>query len=177
MNHQPFETWIFSDDPLQPMDQDRLKDHLQTCEDCRQLSDAMNGVQKTFNAAHCPAPEPGFTQRWQARLAVYKQARQQRQMWILTLALLGLAALISLSILLIELGQVNWFYQISQFIANFSLLASRINQFWVIFRSINETLPVLTPIMIVFGVGSLAAAMALFVTWFSSMVQLFQPVE
>ena len=177
MNHQPFETWIYNEERLEPEEQQKLNDHLQSCEDCRRLSLALEGVRQTFSAAPSPAPAPGFTQRWQARLAGHKQMVQQRRMWILTLALFGLASLISLGILLLQFGQINWFYEISQIIANFSLFAARINQIWVVFRSINETLPFLTPIMVVFGVGGLSAALALIVTWFSSMVQLYLPAE
>jgi len=177
MNHQPFETWIIADDPLQLEDQEKLKEHLQACEDCRRLSLGMEGIQQTFSAAPSPAPAPGFTQRWHERLALHRQARQHRRMWILTLAMFGLASLISLGILLLQLGQINWFYEISQFIANVSRFAARVNQIWVIFRSINETLPILAPIMVVFGVGISSAVIALIVTWFSSMVQLYQPVN
>ena len=177
MNHQPFETWIFSEESLQPEDREKLDQHLQTCEDCRKISIAMESVRQTFTSAPSPAPAPGFTQRWQAHLARHKNAQQQRRMWTLTLILFGLASILSLGILVLEFGQANWFYEIGQLIANFSRFAARINQIWVVFRSINKTLPILTPIMIVFGVGSLSAAIALIVTWFSSMVQLYQTVE
>lgn len=177
MNHQPFETWIFTDDPMQAEDQEKLSEHLQSCEDCQRLSRAMEEIQNTFSNAPTPTPAPGFTQRWQAQLAVHRQERQQRRMWLLTLALFGLASVLSLTILLLGFGQVNWFYEISQLIASFSLFASRINQFWVVFKSINKTLPVILPIMIVFGVGSISVMIALIVTWFSTMVQLYQPVE
>jgi anti-sigma factor RsiW len=177
MNHQPFETWIFTDNPLQPEEQEQLREHLQSCETCRRAAIAMEGIHQTFRSAPSPAPAQGFTQRWQARLAVHKQAGQQRQMWILTLAMFGLAFVISLSILLLELGQFNWFYEFSQAIANFSRFAAQINQIWVVFRSINKTLPIITPLMVVFGLGGLSAAIALIVTWFSSMVQLYQPIK
>ena len=177
MNHQPFETWIFTDDPLQSEDQKRLTEHLQACEECRHLSLAMDGVHQTFSSAPTPAPAPGFARRWQERLVVHQKQRQQKRMWILTLGMFGLASLLSLVLMLLHLGQVNWFYEISLFIANFSRAAARVNQVWLVFQSINNALPILAPIMIVFGVGSLSAALALIVTWCSSMVQLYQPVD
>lgn len=177
MNHQPFETWILSDDPLQLEEQELLEEHLKTCEDCRGLLSAMEGIRQTFSAAPSPAPAPGFTQRWHERLAFNRQTRQQRNMWILTLALFSLASILSLTILLLELGQVNWFYYISQFIASISLFAARINRIWIVLSSINKTLPILTPIMIVFGVGLTSAMFALIVTWFSSMFKLYQPLK
>ncbi len=177
MNHQPFETWILNQDPLEPEDQKKLNQHLQTCEDCQRLSGAMDEIRLSFKSAPSPSPAPGFTQRWHERLALHKQARQQRQMWLLTLAMFGLASLISLAILLLELGQINWYYEIGQVIANFGRLAAQVNQVWIVFRSINKTAPILTPIMIVFGVGSLSAMTALIVTWFSSMIQLYQPLK
>lgn len=177
MNHQPFETWIISGGPIQSEEQEKLSKHLLSCEDCQRLSMAMEGIKKTFRNAPSPEPAPGFSMRWQARLEVHRQQRQQQRMWILTLAIFGLASLLSLTIVLIEFGQINWFYEISKFIAHFSLFAARANQIWVVMQSINKALPVILPIMIVFGVGSISAMIALIVTWFSSMVQLYQPVE
>lgn len=177
MNHQPFETWIFSEDPLQSEDMVQLNDHLQSCEDCRKLSHAMAQLDQTFTTTPAPAPAPGFTQRWQARLAVHRKLRQQRRMWFLTLGFFGLASLLSMLILLLELGQVNWFYEISQFIANFSRWAARVNQVWVFAQSVSETLPIFTPIMIVFGSGLVCVALALIVTWCSSIIQLYQTAK
>ncbi|MFW5714254.1 MAG: anti-sigma factor family protein [Brevefilum sp.] len=177
MNHQPFESWILSNDPLQPEDTKILNEHLQTCEDCRQLSMAMEGIHQTFSNAPNPMPAPGFSRRWHERLAAYRQRREQQRMWLLPLGMFGLASLLSLAVLVLEIRRVNWFYEVSQFIANFSLLAARVNHIWVVLKSIIETLPILAPIMFVFGAGSLSAAVALIAAWFSSMVQLYQPVE
>jgi predicted anti-sigma-YlaC factor YlaD len=177
MNHQPFETWIFSDDPIKPEEQAYLTEHLQSCEDCRRLSMVMNEIEHTFINTPAPAPAPGFSQRWQKRLAHHRQSRQQQRMWIFTLGLFGVASLLTMVIVLLEWNQINWFFEISKFVANFSQLAARINQFWVVFRSITRTLPIFVPIMLVFGVGSLSASIALIVTWLNAMVQLYQPVK
>ena len=174
MSHQPFETWIFSDDPIQPEEQTELDQHLQSCEDCRQRALAMSQVQQAFISTPAPIPAPGFTQRWQERLALARQQRQQKRMWLLTLGIFSLANLLALVILVFELGQINWFYEISQVIANLSLVAARINQVWNIIGSISDALPLIAPVMIVFGIGIFSLALALIVTWFSSIIQLYQ---
>ena len=177
MKHQPFDTWIFSDDPIQPEEMVELNNHFQSCEDCRHLSVSMTQVHQTFASAFSPEPAPGFTHRWHRRLSVYRHQRQQRRMWLLALGMFGLAALLSLVILLLGLGQVNWFYEISQVIANFGRLAAQLNHFWFLLQSFNQTLPVFTPIMVVFGLGLFSMCIALIVTWFSSIIQLYQTVN
>ncbi len=86
MNHQPFEQWLFSEEPLSPDQSRALQAHLETCESCRQLSAAWSGVQTLFEEVTPIEPSPGFTIRWRARQKAqlrqerYKKERQQS--WI-----------------------------------------------------------------------------------------------
>jgi hypothetical protein len=98
MSHQPFETWLLSEEPLSPEQAGSLRDHLRVCQSCRQLSTAWSEVQHLFSQVPAVEPAGGFTARWQARLAasqlVEQRKRQRRQSWWALLASLGIAVLL-----------------------------------------------------------------------------------
>jgi len=92
MSHQPFETWIFSDQPLQAAETQALQDHLAVCEACRQLAEAWGGVVGELTAAPLAAPAPGFVARWEARLGRERERFQRRLNWAALAISLGGAA-------------------------------------------------------------------------------------
>jgi anti-sigma factor RsiW len=98
MSHQPFETWLLSEEPLSPEQAGALREHLTTCESCQQLSTAWSEVQHLIRQAPVVEPASGFTARWQVRLAetrlVEQRKRQRRQSWWALLASLGVAILL-----------------------------------------------------------------------------------
>jgi predicted anti-sigma-YlaC factor YlaD len=101
MNHQPFETWLFSEEPL-PLEHNRtLYEHLQECDHCRQLQSAWRGVNQSLQAAPMVAPVSGFATRWQARLNEQKKARQKKQSLILLASMFGIASLLLIMLVLL----------------------------------------------------------------------------
>lgn len=82
MNHQPFENWLLSDEPLSPEQNLALQEHLSTCETCCQIEANWDSLQALMREAPVVAPAPGFTIRWQARQAEQRQRIQTRQSWI-----------------------------------------------------------------------------------------------
>lgn len=82
MNHQPFENWLFSEDPLPPENKRELDEHIQTCDQCRDIQDAWFGVATLFQDVPDLEPAPGFVERWSNRLAVEKKLDQSvRHRW------------------------------------------------------------------------------------------------
>jgi len=177
MSHQPFESWLFSDEPLESEQSEALKSHLKQCEECNQVSTAFNEVVEVISTSNTPEPRPGFTQRWYQHLSAYQEKRQEQRIWVFILVLFALATLIFLGLFLVNLTNFNWSYGLGQFIANFSLFAARGKQIIRATRSITIAFPILIPIMFVFGVGSLSAIFALIITWFSSIIRIYQPVK
>ena len=98
MNHQPYETWLLSDEALLPEQAQALQEHLQTCPACQRLERSWSGVEQLFRRTGLAAPAAGFPARWQARLAEAQRQRQQRNTWIM-LAVTGGAAVILLLLL------------------------------------------------------------------------------
>lgn len=85
MNHQLFEDWLFSEDPLSPDQAHALQEHLKTCDSCRRLSVAWSEVEMLFVSSRPVMPAAGFTtrwkERWQSQLMKRMHKQQQRQIW------------------------------------------------------------------------------------------------
>ncbi len=177
MSHQPFETWLMSEEELTPQQNQNLEAHMQECENCRKLSTALHQVTSVFTSSVDPLPAPGFAQRWHQRLIIHRHQRQQRRMWLMTIGLFGIAGIILTALLFLNHQTINWVYELSQFIASFSLAAARVNQAWSILRSISGALPILIPIVIVLGFGLFSAMTVMIITWFRSLIRLYKPIE
>jgi predicted anti-sigma-YlaC factor YlaD len=98
MGHQPFETWMLSEENLLPDQEQRLQDHIEVCDSCRQMSNAWLEVQGFLSATTLVKPAPGFTERWQVRFAEMNVAenirRQKRTSWLFFGTMIGAAILI-----------------------------------------------------------------------------------
>ncbi|MGE5221874.1 MAG: hypothetical protein ACM3PY_05530 [Omnitrophica WOR_2 bacterium] len=94
MNHQLFEKWLFSEEPLLPEQDQALREHMQACQSCRTLEKSWNEVAGLFKSTISIAPAPGFGTRWQARLAEERRKRQQRQVWTVLALTCGSATIL-----------------------------------------------------------------------------------
>lgn len=97
-NHQPFEDWVLADQTLSQDETLALNEHLESCESCRSLSTAWPEVESQLRQEGQVAPQPGFTARWQSRLAVSRRHQQRRQ--TLAVMLFSVGGAVALMILL-----------------------------------------------------------------------------
>ncbi len=77
MNHQPFEEWLLNDMPITTEQKRELDLHLRSCSYCSALVEtgiALKTVKKV-------SPQPGFSTRFQVRLAERKLAERRRRLW------------------------------------------------------------------------------------------------
>jgi hypothetical protein len=102
MNHQPFEDWLFLDEPLTPQENASLQAHLQECTACRQLAGALHQMEADFRGIPFIGPEPGFVGRWQALNEANRQ-RLHRKQSLAMLAFLILGALLAVGSLCVLL--------------------------------------------------------------------------
>ena len=65
MNHRPFEDWLLNEQPLTSEQKRELQTHLQDCTHCTALAE----VNFELHSVKMAAPAPGFTARFQKRLA------------------------------------------------------------------------------------------------------------
>ncbi len=80
MNHQPFETWLFEEDPQNLA---ALQQHLQECPSCQQLNQNWQSMRQQMRAAGQALPRSGFTARWRTGLEMRRlRAQQRRQVWV-----------------------------------------------------------------------------------------------
>jgi len=177
MSHQPFEDWLFSGETLESQQEQSLQDHLNQCEQCQAISIALNQVDDVFLNSPSPEPALGFTQRWFERLTIAREHQQIKRTWTIILVLFSAATMITIAITLLNLNTLNWAYQLSQFIASFSLFAGKINQLWRFMLSIYDVFPLILPIFIVLGMGLVSLTIVLFITWISTLIKIYKPVE
>ena len=96
MNHQPFENWLLSEDPITPEDKQALDSHVSTCRECRELQDAWRGVIDLFQEVPDAEPAAGFTNRWLERLETEKQIdKVMRDRWQSVIMLILLANVVT----------------------------------------------------------------------------------
>jgi hypothetical protein len=177
MSHQPFESWLLSDQALDEEQQQELHMHLDQCKECQAISKAWSQVQNVMTLNETPDPAPGFTRRWQVRLSIYQQKRQQRRMWLLTFVLFGLATLIFLGLAVSHLFSTSFPFALSQFIAGFALFAARVSHAWNLFESLSGSFPLLIPLVIFALIGAGSATLTLMITWLSSVIKLYKPAH
>ncbi len=93
MNHKPYHEWMQAvlDGAIAPADRRALEAHLATCTYCQATWASLNAVHRLFKAETMAAPRPGFSQRFQARLA----QRRSRPRVVWGALGLGLAAVIA----------------------------------------------------------------------------------
>lgn len=177
MSHQPYESYLFSGETLSSDQQNRLAAHLLACEQCAHLAHAMTHLDVTFSNSTTPSPTPGFTDRFQARLTAHRQESQSRNLWLMAFGLFALAGLIILIIMLLHLNQINWAYELTQFIARTSLLAAQARQFLNLLKPLRSALPLFIPIMLIMMTTTLALIGVIFVTWLKSIIRLYSPIK
>lgn len=77
MNHQPFEEWLLNEEPITPEQKRELDVHLRSCAYCSALVETGD----ILHLAKMASPAPGFTARFQVRLAEHKIADRRRKLW------------------------------------------------------------------------------------------------
>jgi predicted anti-sigma-YlaC factor YlaD len=177
MSHQPYETYLFSGETLSVDQQSCLDAHLKACGRCTRLAHAMTHLDMTFSTSQAPSPAPGFTYRFQARLATHREKQQSRNLWLMAIGLFALAGLIISTIILLHLNQINWAYELTQFIARTSLLAAQTRQFLNLLKPFRSALPLFIPLMLMLMTTALAFISVIFVIWFQSIIRLYSPVR
>jgi hypothetical protein len=79
MNHQPFENLLLSDQALSIEDEQRLRDHLESCSQCSELNAAWRSIEDCMSASPMAEPLSGFVNRFQANLEDELSKRKKRQ--------------------------------------------------------------------------------------------------
>ena len=150
MNHQPFDNWLLSEEPLPEDDNRALREHLSDCDQCRELEDAWINVANLFTEVPEVEPAPGFVNRWQATLeadqAAVRVMRQRWQSWIV-LVLIANGAAMALLFMGVQLFNTynsfgDWVLSLVYKMATAMVLANGFrNAFATLFRTIPQLIP------------------------------------
>jgi anti-sigma factor RsiW len=172
MNHQPFEDWLLSDEPLTPEQARALQDHLRDCETCPPLAEAWQVVQDEIEAAPHASPAPGFSQRWQAHLKEKRIQERHRRIWLAGGAgLVGLVGLILLAIPL--LGNFSPTEILVRLVYGLSLLVVRTTQVGVLLADTFSGISIVIPITLWVLIATSLSILGLF--WAFTMWKIIIP--
>jgi hypothetical protein len=175
MNHQPFENWLLSEEPLSPENENALEAHLEVCNTCRELNDAWLEVVDLFQDVPDVEPMPGFVSRWQDRLAVERQMELTvRNRWQSIIVLILIGNVIAGLVFLLSTQFLTTFdTPVSLFLTGVYRLASLVsfvnafqNIFATLFRAITSVVPVW--VWAVLGAGLVGSC----ATWIISITSL-----
>jgi hypothetical protein len=164
MNHQPFETWLLSEEILPPEQAQALQEHLLACEACQCLDRSWSEVRQLFQKTGPAAPAPGFASRWQARLAKERQKQQRRQAWWM----LGITGSITFLLMLLLGAHALDFFQSPEQLLMF--VVYRLASLYYLWQASFDTLPeVLRPFIgvlpLALWIGALGSVSVLGVLW------------
>jgi hypothetical protein len=108
MNHEPYLTWLLSDDPIPSENLKELNDHLQSCPNCRLIRDSWIDVEDFIRSIPSIDPEPGFVYRWHDHLAIDRLEEQVfRHRWQSLITLVGIANVLVILSIALGLGLVS----------------------------------------------------------------------
>ncbi len=166
-SHQPYEDWLFSEDPLTSEQSQALQQHLESCAACRQLQSSWNSMVQLFTPALQASPEPGFAARWQERQALESLRSHRRQTWIMLLLTAAITAFFLLLLAVQVFQALRSPYDILMYLASrvISLfaLADTTTDF---FSTLSRVIPGIVPLPLIIVVsGGLSL---LCVLWFVS---------
>jgi hypothetical protein len=146
MSHQPYETWLLDEAELSSDQAQALQDHLQECEQCRELQKTWKNLDVTIQSSPMVSPQPGFSRRWRASLAERRARQQVLQVRRLFIGLI-VAALITLLLLAVVIflttSPVNLLVAVFEGVTN---LIIRGNQFQRIIVPWLKSVPLIIPI-------------------------------
>lgn len=142
MSHLPIEQWLFDEGSLSPEDAQHLQAHLHDCDECYRLAAGWRGVQPLLSSTAVLEPGPGFTTRWQARLAKEREALLRRQAIFVLCASIG-GAMVFLFMLIAVVfvsfqSPLEWFLAI---IAHFVSLLAYANTLQNVFEVLVNVIP------------------------------------
>ena len=173
MNHQPFEDWLLSDEPLDQEQETSLRQHLTDCLKCTTLSQVWQSVEQELARTPQISPAPGFTERWQARLAEKRAQMQRRLVWWA----IGFSSSAALGIFL----ALNWnrlaSFSFSKLLAlalySFTMLFARIDSAQVLFKLFFEDVNPIFPVAFVAVIATGLSILSLI--WIVTMWKIYIP--
>lgn len=138
MKHQPFETWILDDEIELSEEQSlELKNHLDGCQECRQIYENWQKVKLVLSKQPSTAPAPGFTLRWQEQLSEKRIRKQKKQVnKLLFFLIIGMA-----------ISGILLAFSILTIVNPANLLVSLIKEITYLFLLVNQASQVLTSLI------------------------------
>ena len=154
MNHQPIETWILDEEPLNRQQQTELEKHLRDCQSCKTLKLSWETAKHKIKSAPAKQPSPGFSMRWQASLNERREAeaRAQSRTMFIWIGCLATVSLITLGV--IAMPGLSVVGVLITFFTTLITISTSVGNLVELVREIMETLPPTTLILAAIGLST-----------------------
>jgi len=173
MNHQPFEDWLLSDEPIDQEQEANLRQHLNDCPQCTTLSQALQSVEQEMARTPQVSPASGFTERWQARLAAKLAQQQRRLVWCAIGFSLSAALGIFLALNWNRLASLSFSKLLALALYSITLTFARIGSAQVLFKLLLEDVNPVIPIAFVALFATSLSVLCL--VWIVTMWKIYIP--
>ena len=140
--HQPYEMWFFDKSGLTIEEQAMLYEHLRVCSRCQQMQQGWEEIMQQIRQLRMAKPDEGFSQRWRNSIDI-RRAKQLQMQTIKTIMLLSFAAIISLSILVLQVGSGTPFKIFLSMIKIFTELVAGV---FIIIRMVASAFQIMSPL-------------------------------
>lgn len=175
MNHQPFEKWLLSEEPLSEENERALHEHLLNCDQCRVAENAWMEVANLFVEVPEMKPAPGFVNRWQAALEFDQVTEKvKRQRWQSLIFLIVIANGAALALILMGFQLFNTYGSMTDWVLSWVYRAASAmviaNGFRHAFATLFRTIPQLIPMQWWIGIAITLCISTVF--WIASMMKL-----
>jgi len=173
MNHQPFEDWLLSKEPLAQEQEAGLRQHLEECPSCANLAAAWQAVEHEIKQTAQATPAPGFSERWQARLVETRAQKQRRLAWWVIGLNFSAALGIFLALNWNRLASLSFSKLLVNALYSLTLLFARIDSAEVLVRMLFEEVNPLIPLAVISLTGTILSLLCL--VWIASMLKIYIP--
>lgn len=141
MNHQPYDSWILEDEPIERSQQVELEEHLKECPKCSSLHESWMTAKAKIKTAPVMQPKAGFADRWQQSLAERRKAEERRQSRNLILWLTGSALLVLIIFAIIFVPDFSLISLVVTAIHTMVNVSTGISELWDLLYNIVRSLP------------------------------------
>ncbi len=140
MNHQPFETWIIDDLPLDKQQQTELEEHLRDCQSCKTLQLSWETAKHKIKSAPVKQPSPGFSMRWQASLKERREAEARSQSRTLFIWIGSLVAVSIITFGVIALPELSFISMVISFVTTLITVTTSVESIVALVESVANSL-------------------------------------
>jgi cation transport ATPase len=155
MKHQPYESWILDEVPLNEQQKQELEAHLKTCSPCSSLQSSWQEARKQIQSTTVRQPSAGFAMRWQTGLEERRIAEEHRQRQNVWIWIACVSAAVVLALAVIFLPRISFVQILIDMVESLVGLTTAVTVFLRLVTSVFRSISPLTLVLAYLGLSTL----------------------